>query len=71
MEGLEYVTKEIMEDYELIRQSGVTNMFDFYMVIQIAKRLQMKELSKLTQKQYGNLLMNFGKLMEFYDIKQK
>ena len=70
-ELLKIITKDIMEDYETIRQSGVTNMFDFFQVTRIAKKWKMKELAKLTRDQYGELLGNFGKLMKYYNVKQK
>jgi len=67
---MERVSKETMRQYERIRRSGATNMFDYSNVIQIAKKLQFTALAKLTLGDYKVLLMNFGKLMKKYDIKQ-
>ncbi len=66
----EKITKETMQQYENVRRSGLTNMFDFYTVIRIAKAYKFNELSKLTLDDYKNLLMNFGTLMKTHDIKQ-
>ena len=67
---LSIITKDIMLDYEAIRKSGITNMFDYFTVVKFAKRLQMKELSQLTLAEYKVLLMNFGRLMQYYNIVQ-
>ena len=67
---LEKFTKETMEEYETIRSSGVTNMFDYFNVIKIAKKIGLKSLAKLTRDDYTELLMNFSSLMKKYDIKQ-
>lgn len=64
------VTKETMEQYETIRRLGVTNMFNYYNVINVAKKIGLKKISKLTLEQYKNILMNFGKYMKQFDIKQ-
>jgi hypothetical protein len=64
------ITKETMEQYEAIRQSGVINMFNYSGVISIAKRIKAKSLSSLSLDDYKELLMNFGKLMKQFDIKQ-
>jgi hypothetical protein len=67
---LSIITKNIMLDYETIRKSGITNMFDYFAVVKFAKRLQMKELSQLTLAEYKVLLMNFGRLMQYYNVVQ-
>ena len=64
------ISKEIMEQYEIIRQSGATNMFDYYNVIRCAKILNLKKLAKVSLEDYKILLLNFQKLMKHYDIKQ-
>jgi hypothetical protein len=64
------ITKEIMEDYEIVRETGITNMFDYYRVMWAANKMNMGAFSKLTLEDYKVLLMNFNKLMKFYDIKQ-
>ena len=65
------ITKKTMEEYETIRSSGVINMFDYFNVIKIAKKVGLKSLAKLTMDDYKGLLMNFSSLMNKYDIKQK
>jgi len=67
---MEKITKRVMEEYEIIRQSGVTNMFDYYNVIRIAGKVGASELAKVTLQDYKYLLMNFGRLMKEYNIKQ-
>ena len=68
---LKKFTKETMEEYEIIRSSGATNMFDYFNVIKIAKKVGLKVLAKLTRDDYKELLMNFNILMKKYDIKQR
>ena len=74
MTGLDIVAKRIpkkvMEQYETIRSSGITNMFDYYTVIQVVGKLQLDELKSLSLVDYKTLLLNFGKLMKHYNIKQ-
>jgi len=65
------MTKEIMEQYEAIRQSGACNMFDYCCVQRIADKCEMYALASLTRKEYGKVLMNFGKYMKKFGIKQK
>jgi len=67
---MDRITKEMMEQYEAIRQSGVTNMFDYFNVRTIAKKGKCKELASLSLEDYKILLFNFNKLMKKYDIKQ-
>lgn len=64
------ISKKIMEQYEKIRQSGATNMYDYYRVINIADILSFYELASLSLENYKILLLNFQKLMKYYDIKQ-
>ena len=59
-----------MEQYEKIRQTGATDMYDYYSVVNIAKILKFKELAEISLKDYKILLLNFQKLMKHYDIKQ-
>lgn len=64
------ISKKIMEQYEVIRQSGLTNMFDYYNVILIATKMKYYALGNLTRDEYKEILMNFNKLMKKYNIKQ-
>jgi len=64
------MTKEIMEQYERIRQSGLCNMFDYNCVIRVANGLKFYALADVTRDEYSNILMNFGKYMKQFDIKQ-
>lgn len=65
------MTKEIMEQYEAIRQSGACNMFDYNCVIRIANIFEFYELALLTKEEYKDILMNFGKYMKEFNISQE
>lgn len=64
------ISKKTMEQYERIRQTGLTNMYDHNGVIRTAMFLKCKELANITYSNYKILLLNFQKLMKHYDIKQ-
>lgn len=64
------ISKEIVEQYEKVRQSGKTNMFDYYNVITIANSFGFYALATITRDDYIYLLQNFGKLMSLYNIQQ-
>jgi len=66
----EIVSKKMMEQYEKIRQTGATDMYNYYGVVDIAKILEFEELSEISLDDYKILLLNFQKLMKHYDIKQ-
>ena len=65
------MTKEIMQQYETIRQSGACNMFNYNCVIDIANRFGFDALAEVTWDQYKDILMNFNKYMKEFDIKQE
>ena len=67
----ETITKEVMEQYEAIRQMGPCNMFDYGCVGVVAARMDFFKLASLTRKEYRDLLMNFSELMKKYNIKQE
>ena len=64
------ITKEVMEQYEIIRNVGVCNMFDYYCVTNTASDLEMHELGDLEKDEYIYILKNFTQLMKRYEIKQ-
>lgn len=66
----EIISKEAMEQYETVRQSGVTNMFDYYNVMRVATECELYALGSLSLEDYKVLILNFSKLMKHYDIKQ-
>lgn len=66
----DFATEEVMEEYEKVRQSGLTNMYDYYGVVRYADMLDCCELTFITRDEYKYILSNFGKLMKFYDIQQ-
>jgi len=61
------ITKEKMEAYETVRQSGVTNMFHIPNVIEAADG--MCDVF-LTKDDCLYIMSNYGKLMEHYNIKR-
>jgi len=64
------ITKEVMEQYEIIRRMGPCNMFDYCCVINTANDLELEELASLEKEEYVYILRNFGKLMKKYKIEQ-
>lgn len=64
------ITEETMKEYEFIRSSGASNMFDYYEVIRIAGIVKASALAALSSEDYMYLLMNFGRLMKKFDVKQ-
>lgn len=68
----EVFTKEVMQQYETVRKSGVCNMFDMTCVAEACDMLEFQDLLEVVEDRgkYTMLLMNFGKLMEHYEIAQ-
>lgn len=64
------ISRETMEEYEAVRASGLTNMFDYFNVIEICRKLEFKNLGGISLNGYKELLGNFSRLMKYYDIKQ-
>jgi hypothetical protein len=61
----------ILRDYNYIRKSGLTNMFNVSSVRYIAKNLECTELLDLmkTDEGYASVLFNYSKLMKKFGIK--
>lgn len=53
--------KKALEEYEIIRESGLTNMFDRNAVHNLAKKFGFPELKEASKdnKTYGELLKNY------------
>lgn len=64
------ISKKMIEQYERIRQTGATDMYNYYGVIHTAKILKFKELAGISLENYKILLLNFQRLMKYYDIRQ-
>ena len=64
------MTKEIMQQYEAIRKSSATNMFNYNNVIRYAEQFGFDELAEVSYEEYKNILNNFSKYMKEFDIKQ-
>lgn len=65
------ITLEMLKEYEVIRRSGATNMFDYYNVIKVAKKAKINSIAELTRDEYKELLMNYGKKLKEFNVKQK
>ena len=64
------ITKEIMEQYETMRQSGICNMFSYDCVMIYAREMKLLNLGSLTFEEYKDVLRNFSKYMKKFDIQQ-
>lgn len=60
------MNKEIMIEFEIIRKTGITNMFDYYTVISLARKAKLKNIAKLTYDEYKHFLLNFKKYKKKY-----
>jgi hypothetical protein len=60
--------KIIIKQYEYVRKSGLTNMFDTSNVNDIAKHFEFKELVIVTKdsKVYSSILKNYSNLIKKY-----
>lgn len=65
---LELISKEAMQQYEIVRKSGVCNMFDMTCVATACNILEFQELQEVIEdrKSYSTLLRNFSDLMQHY-----
>lgn len=72
------ITKKVMQQYEKIRQSGATNMFDMYNVYRWASKKRFYDLADLIaidiankdHALYKEILSHFGYYMRKYKIEQ-
>ena len=69
--AIEVITKDVMEGYEHVRQSGLVNMFDFDGVLDAAQGLEVGSLEYVTLEEYKLLISNFCGLMKHYGISQE
>ena len=69
---LDLISKEAMQQYEIVRKSGICNMFDMTCIAEVCSTLEFQDLLEITEdrKSYSTLLMNFSDLMEHYGITQ-
>lgn len=68
----ENITQEVMEQYEQLRQLGLTNMFDINGVCNYAMLLGFDDLAEFAENRndYMDLLMNFSHYMDEFGIIQ-
>lgn len=64
------ITKEVMEEYEILRSSGVTNMFDYKTVMQYAEEFELEHLLSVIKNRfdYSHLLSNYNMYMEKFGV---
>ena len=69
---LELISKEAMQQYEIVRKSGICNMLDMTCVATACNSLDYQELQEVVEdrKSYSTLLRNFSDLMKHYRITQ-
>lgn len=65
---MEPITKEKIQAYEKVRQSGITNMFHIPNVIKAAD--EMFETT-LTKEDCLYIMENYGKLLAHYNIERR
>lgn len=65
------ITLEMLKDYEVIRRSGLANMFDYQNVIRVAKITKIDVIAKMSPEEYKELVMNYGKKLKEFNVKQK
>ena len=65
---LELISKEAMQQYEIVRKSGVCNMFDMTCIAEVCNSLDYQDLLEVAEdrKSYSTLLRNFSDLMQHY-----
>ena len=69
-DATEVISKETVEQYELVRQSGLVNMFDYCGVTYIAEIIGANDLAQVGREDYKTLLVNFSTLIAHYGITQ-
>lgn len=70
MESEEVISKEVMQQYEEVRELGPCNMLDYFCVMRVGEALGYYALANLTKEDYIYLLKNFSRLMSLYGITQ-
>jgi hypothetical protein len=74
-EILKSITKEVVEQYELLRRSGICNMIDINCVASTSIQLAYKDLATFLGHfwldGYTEILKNFDDLLKKYDIEQE
>jgi vacuolar-type H+-ATPase subunit C/Vma6 len=71
MVEIEGIDGEVFKQYEAIRQSGLTNMFDRLTVTRIARQMGFDELvAEIKKGNYGKILQNYTKAVEAGIIKR-
>ncbi len=65
------ITKRHMYQYEAVRRSGVSNMFDYPRVIGLAKVLGLQDLAAVTKKEYVDILSNYSTYMKKFGLERE
>ena len=69
-DATEIISKAAVEQYELVRQSGLVNMLDYHGVTYIAEIIGANDLAQISYEDYKILLTNFSTLIAHYGIAQ-
>lgn len=56
--------KKVMAQYEAVRRSGLTNMFDRHAVMRIASDNDFHDLVVAADENYGNILKRYSEIIE-------
>jgi len=59
--------KKIMAQYEAVRRSGLTNMFDKHAVMRIASDNDFHDLVVAAEENYGDILKRYSEVMKSID----
>ena len=65
------LTKELIEQYEETRASGICNMYDFDCVIRTADEFGLDLLVDVTRKDYVLILKNYSRLIDEFEIERR
>jgi len=63
------ITKEIMQQYEMIRANGACNMLDRRCVQKVADLAGLYGLASLTKDEYILIWSNYSELMEHHGVR--
>ena len=64
-----WITKTLIDEYEKIRLTGRTNMFDFQEVIRLATIREMTELPLIERADYPTLLSFYSQAIEIHRVQ--
>lgn len=66
----EYITKQLLTQFEIIRKSALCNMINYYCVQRHASQLNFHDLASLFHDEYLYVLRNYTELITRFEIDQ-